>query len=87
MMGNLQRDRTTDPALDAFMAGGTDMLMSGLAEQLATGFGARGAKADRLRALARVALDFWTWRRLDAEGLSDRQAAELMADTVAALAG
>jgi hypothetical protein len=62
------------------------MLMSGLAEQLAAGFEVRGAKAGRLRILARVALDFWTWRRLDAEGLSDRQAAELMADAVAAVA-
>jgi AcrR family transcriptional regulator len=85
MMGNLQRDRITDPALDSFMAGGTDMLMSGLAEQLAAGFGARGAKADRLRALARLALDFWTWRRLDAEGLDDAAAAELMAEAIDAL--
>jgi AcrR family transcriptional regulator len=86
MMRNLQRDRTSDPALDSFMADGTDMLMSGLAEQLVAGFAARGAKAERLRSLARVALDFWTWRRLDAGGLSDREAAELMADSVAALA-
>jgi AcrR family transcriptional regulator len=87
MMRNLQRDRTSDPALDAFMAGGTDLLFAGLAKELASGFAARGAKADSLRSLARVALDFWTWRRLDAEGLSDRQAAELMADSVAAVAG
>ena len=87
MMKNLQRDRASDPALDSFMASGIDMLLSGLSEQLAGGFGARGTKAERLRSLARVALDFWTWRRLDAEGLSDKQAADLMADSVAAVAG
>ena len=26
-----------------------------------------------------LALDFWTWRRLAAEGISDREAASLMA--------
>jgi hypothetical protein len=31
-----------------------------------------------------VALDFWTWDRLDREGLDDAQAAALMAETVTA---
>ena len=86
MMGNLQRDRSTDPALDAYMGANTDPMFDALAAELAKGFGARGKKAERLRSLIRLALDFWTWRRLDTEGLSDREAADLMADSVAALA-
>jgi hypothetical protein len=34
-----------------------------------------------------VALDFWTWERLESDGLDDRQKAELMTDAVVALAG
>lgn len=86
MMRNLQRDRTADPALDAYMRENTDGLLDHLADELVAGFGARGAKSQRLRSLIRLALDFWTWQRLDAEGLSDDEAAELMACAVAALA-
>ena len=43
-------------------------------------------RADRVRAAARVALEFWTWRRLANEGLDDESAADLMADAVEAAA-
>ena len=86
MMRNLQSDRASDPAIDDYMRANTDVAFDALADQLAAGFGARGKKAERVRALARLAIDFWTWSRLDAEGLSDEQAAELMADSVSALA-
>ena len=43
--------------------------------------------AARLRLLIRVALDFWTWRRLDAEGLSDAAAAKMMGEAIEAAAG
>jgi AcrR family transcriptional regulator len=86
MMRNLQSARPSDPALDDYMRTNTDAVFDAIAEQLAAGFGARGKKAERLRALARLAIDFWTWSRLDAEGLSDDAAADLMADSVAALA-
>lgn len=86
MMRNLQRDRNLDPQLDAFMVSRTDVLVDGLASEIADGFGARGAKAARVRSLARLALDFWTWHRLDAEGLDDEGAAQLMADAVGAVA-
>jgi hypothetical protein len=33
--------------------------------------------------MARLALDFWTWRRLASEGLDDEDAADLMAGAVA----
>jgi hypothetical protein len=38
-----------------------------------------------LRALVRLALDFWTWRRLKDEGLDDAAAADLIAELIAAL--
>ena len=56
-----------------------------LAAALAAGFGARGRRAVRLKALAALALEFWTWRRLDREGLDDAAAADLMTDAVAAV--
>jgi hypothetical protein len=37
--------------------------------------------------LIRLALDFWTWRRLSREGLDDESAAELMAAAAVTSAG
>src|SRR5436190_63027 len=54
-----------------------------LAATLAGSFRARGRRAERVAATVRLALDFWTWRRLKLEGLDDERAAALMADTVA----
>ena len=75
---NLQRDRLVIPALDALMRILMDERRNNLAEALAAGFkpGARSAK--RLRAAISLALDFWTWRRLAGEGMSDDDAAALM---------
>ena len=50
-----------------------DVALSGLADALAGG-------EQRGRAIARLALDFWTWRRLNSEGLDDDAAAGLMAE-------
>src|SRR4051794_124674 len=87
MMGNLLRDRRLDPALDEFMRGASDVALAGLADALTAGFDLDPDPAARVRALARAALDFWTWERLTAEGLDDDAAAELMTDAVAAVAG
>ena len=70
-------ERATVPELDAWMAQSSDVLMSGFAERLSDGFERPDA-----RALVALALDFWTWQRLDREGLDDRAAAELMAGVV-----
>lgn len=86
MFGKLFSDRATVPELDRFLTEGIDRLHTDLAGDLASGFSARGRRADRLRALLRLAIDFWTWRRLTGEGLDDRTAAELMAASVAASA-
>ena len=83
MFGKLFSDRATVPELDRFMGDHIDRTQAELAAGLAKGFKARGRRAERLRALLRVAVDFWTWRRLAGEGLEDEAAAELMAATVA----
>jgi AcrR family transcriptional regulator len=67
-------ERSTVPELDAWMAQSSDQLLAGLAERLAEGADGSGA-----RPLIALALDFWTWQRLDGEGLDDAAAAELMA--------
>ena len=87
MYGKLFSDRATVPELDRFMAENVDRMQAELAAELAAGFGGRGRRAQRTGALIRLALDFWTWRRLSGEGLDDESAAELMAAAVAASAG
>jgi hypothetical protein len=71
MTGNTQRDRRLLPELDALLAEGADRRLDQLAAAL----------ADRTpsRALVRLALEFSTWQRLTSEGLSDAEAARLMA--------
>ena len=83
MYGKLFSDRASVPELDRFLEQNFDRMLSGLADDLAAGFAVRGRRARRLRALIRVALEFWTWRRLAGEGLDDDAAAELMAAAVA----
>jgi AcrR family transcriptional regulator len=83
MAEKIQRDRGTVPALDALMKQTADARLAQLAEALAGGFRSRRQRAKRQRALIRLALDFWTWRRLDREGLDDDTAADLMTEAVA----
>jgi AcrR family transcriptional regulator len=87
MMRNLQRDRRLDPALDEFMRANSDAALARLADALTAGFGLEPDRAPRVRTMARVALDFWTWDRLNREGLDDEAAAELMTEAIAGLAG
>ena len=70
MAENVRRDRAALPALDALMRDTADARMSALAGALGGG------------PLVALALDFWTWRRLSAEGLEDDEAAALMASVV-----
>jgi hypothetical protein len=67
MAANVRRDRLAVPELDALLRDTADARMAGLAVALGGG------------PLIALALDFWTWRRLTSEGLSDTEAAELMA--------
>jgi AcrR family transcriptional regulator len=63
-------ERASVPELDAWMAQSADRTLAGLADALS---------ADLNRPLVAVALDFWTWERLDREGLDDAAAADPMA--------
>lgn len=76
---NIQRDRLVMPALDAVTRIRMDKQFSDLAGALASAFGPTDDTAAVLRAAVAVGLDFWTWRRLASEGLSDDAAAGLMA--------
>jgi AcrR family transcriptional regulator len=67
MAENVRRDRAHLPELDALMRETGDARMAQLGEALGGG------------PLVALALDFWTWRRLAGEGLSDAEAASLMA--------
>lgn len=75
MSANVRRDRAGMPALDALLETSVDARMAALADALAPGGGPA-------RALAAVAVDFWTWHRLDAEGLDATAAASLMAGAI-----
>ena len=72
-------ERSSVPELDAWMAQSADVTLAQLADDLAAGVGRPDA-----RALVALALDFWTWRRLEREGLDDAAAAALMTSAVAA---
>jgi len=84
MTENVQRDRASLPALDALLRDTADAAAHEMADALATGLAPRGGAAarSRVRVLVRVALEFWTWHRLIAEGLGDDAAADLMTDVV-----
>ena len=83
MAEKVQRDRGAVPPLDSLMQRTADARLAQLTESLAAGFRSRGRRAERQRALIRLALDFWTWRRLDREGFDDTKAAELMTKAIA----
>jgi AcrR family transcriptional regulator len=84
MFGKLFSDRASVPELDQFMTQDIDRQQARLADELAARIPARGRRAERLKALIWLALDFWTWRRLSREGLDDEAASDLMAAAVAA---
>ena len=83
---NMQRDRLVMPALDAVMRIRLDRQFEDLSTALAAGF-AQGAGSNKgLRAAVALGIDFWTWRRLTGEGMSDAEAAGLMVGAVKAAA-
>jgi len=79
MAEKIQRDRGAIPALEALMQRTADARADRLADALGAGLGV-GADG---RALIRLALDFWTWRRLSREGLDDETSADLMTTAAA----
>ena len=87
MSANVRRDREIVPALDSLMVRTTDARAAQLADALAAGFVEGGRPRRELRAAVALALDFWTWRRLAKESLSDAAAARLMAKAVRTAVG
>jgi AcrR family transcriptional regulator len=83
---NLQRDRLVMPALEAVMRIHMDQQLADLANALAAGFALKARRTRNVRAAVALALDFWTWRRLAGEGMSDEDSAALMAGAVTAAA-
>jgi AcrR family transcriptional regulator len=75
-------ERSTVPELDAWMARSSDPVLADLASSLAAGF-----ERPEAHSLIALALDFWTWQRLDHQGLDDAAAAELMTGVVRGSAG
>jgi AcrR family transcriptional regulator len=86
MYGKLFSDRALVPQLDRFLEQGIDRMQADLAGDLMAAYRSRGRRAERVHALIRVALDFWTWRRLSLEGFDDEAAAGVMAAAVASQA-
>jgi AcrR family transcriptional regulator len=70
-------ERAAVPELEVWMAESADPVLAGLADALAAGL-----RRSDARALVALALDFWTWQRLDREGLDDAAAAALMTAAV-----
>jgi AcrR family transcriptional regulator len=83
MTGNVLRDRKLLPALDALLTRTLDERQATLAAALTAGFELDRKPRRRLHALIALALEFSTWQRLTADGLSDAEAAATMADSVA----
>ena len=78
MQRRVHGERSTVPELDAWLRRSTDVMLATLADRLAAGFAPPDA-----RPLIALALDFWTWQRLDREGLDDAAAAAAMTGAVA----
>jgi AcrR family transcriptional regulator len=81
------QDRGVVPALDQVLKRSVDEPQTQLAAGLASGFSGEGQQAAHVRAVIRLALDFWTWQRLSGEGLDDAEAADVMVTAVGALVG
>jgi AcrR family transcriptional regulator len=86
MSANVRRDRAAVPALDRLLSATMDRQMDELTGVLAAGFAPRGRPGKELRAALALSLDFWTWKRLANEGLSERAAADLMVGLVLGVA-
>ena len=65
-------ERATVPELDAWMARSSDVA----ARRARRARWPRASTRPQARALVALALDFWTWQRLDREGLDDDAAAD-----------
>jgi AcrR family transcriptional regulator len=77
MQQRLLSERTPVSVLDVWLEQSMDPVFAEVTASLAAGFSRPEA-----RVVVALALDFWTWRRLDSEGLDDAAASSLMAELV-----
>jgi len=82
MQRRLFGERVSVPELDSWLARSTDRTIADLTARLSAGF-----DGPQTHAIVALALDFWSWQRLDREGLDDAAAAVLMTELVAARPG
>jgi len=88
MTGNVRRDAELMPSLRQVLDQGWQPFLESALDILSAGWGARGARARRLRATIDLALDFGTWKRLvRVNGLKQDEAADLMVALACAAAG
>jgi AcrR family transcriptional regulator len=80
------RDLDAVPILAEIQAEGRLAYLAAVEDGLASGWGARGKAATRLRAAIGLALDFFAWRTLHERGLARGEAVAVMSAAVRAAA-
>lgn len=85
MLSAVLRDTETVPVVAELQAERL-AFVADIEDGLASGWGARGKAATRLRAAIGLALDFFTWRTLNERGLSRGEAIAVMSSAVRAAA-
>jgi AcrR family transcriptional regulator len=81
MQEHVQRDRLVMPVFDSVVRSRTGARLTALVEALTPAF-SPSPNGPSVRAAVALALDFWAWRRLSQEGLSDLEAADVMVGAV-----
>jgi len=87
MLSALLRDVDAVPIVAEIQAAGRVAYLAQVEDGLASGWGARGKAARRLRATIGLAVDFLAWRTLHERGLSRADAVAVMSSAVGAAAG
>ena len=87
MLSALLRDADAVPIVAEIQAAGRVAYLAKVEDGLASGWGARGKAARRLRATIGLAVDFLAWRTLHERGLSRADAVAVMSSAVGAAAG
>jgi AcrR family transcriptional regulator len=87
MLTAVLRDAEAVPIIQEIQAAGRLAYLAGVEDRLASGWGARGKAAKRLRATIALALDFLAWRTLRERGLGRADVIAVMSSAVRASAG
>jgi hypothetical protein len=87
MLTTVLRDADAVPIIKEIQAAGRLAYLAAVEGGLASGWGARGTAAKRLRATIGLALDFLAWRTLNERGLGRADAVAVMSSAVRAAAG